>query len=258
MLDIKKVRENPELIDQTLEKRNHPAVSKDLLSADEKNRNLISELQKIQEERNSKSKLIGEYTAKGKNDEAEKLKIEVGNLKSKMQELEEQQRNSQNILDTKLAEIPNLPDESVPVGDESNNKEIKVEGKKKNFSFDLKEHFDLGENLNVMSFEQAANISGARFVIQKGKLARLERAIANFMLDLHTIEFGYQEMNVPILVKDQALFGTGQLPKFKDDLFKTTNDYWLIPTAEVPLTNMTRETVLDISELPKRYVSHTH
>ena len=257
MLDIKKVRENPKLIDQTLEKRNHPAISKELLSYDENNRNLISELQKIQEERNSKSKLIGEHAANGKKDEAEKLKVEVGNLKSKMQDLEDQQRNSQNTLDSMLAEIPNLPDESVPVGDESNNKEIKIEGKKKNFSFDLKEHFDLGENLNVMSFEQAANISGARFVIQKGKLARLERAIANFMLDLHTTEFGYEEMNVPILVKDQAVFGTGQLPKFKDDLFKTTNDYWLIPTAEVPLTNMTRETVLDITDLPKRYVSHT-
>ena len=257
MLDIKKVRENPKLIDQTLEKRNHPAISKELLSYDENNRNLISELQKIQEERNSKSKLIGEHAANGKKDEAEKLKVEVGNLKSKMQDLEDQQRNSQNTLDAMLAEIPNLPDESVPVGDESNNKEIKIEGKKKNFSFDLKEHFDLGENLNVMSFEQAANISGARFVIQKGKLARLERAIANFMLDLHTTEFGYEEMNVPILVKDQAVFGTGQLPKFKDDLFKTTNDYWLIPTAEVPLTNMTRETVLDITDLPKRYVSHT-
>ena len=257
MLDIKKVRANPKLFDQTLEKRNHSAISKELLSVDENNRNLISELQKIQEERNSKSKLIGEHTANGKNDEAEKLKVEVGNLKSKMQDLEDQQRNSQNTLDAMLAEIPNLPDESVPVGDESNNKEIKIEGKKKNFSFDLKEHFNLGENLNVMSFEQAANISGARFVIQKGKLARLERAIANFMLDLHTTEFGYEEMNVPILVKDQAVFGTGQLPKFKDDLFKTTNDYWLIPTAEVPLTNMTRETVLDIAELPKRYVSHT-
>ena len=257
MLDIKKVRANPKLFDQTLEKRNHSAISKELLSVDENNRNLISELQKIQEERNSKSKLIGEHTANGKNDEAEKLKVEVGNLKSKMQDLEDQQRNSQNTLDAMLAEIPNLPDESVPVGDESNNKEIKIEGKKKNFSFDLKEHFDLGENLNVMSFEQAANISGARFVIQKGKLARLERAIANFMLDLHTTEFGYEEMNVPILVKDQAVFGTGQLPKFKDDLFKTTNDYWLIPTAEVPLTNMTRETVLDIAELPKRYVAHT-
>jgi seryl-tRNA synthetase len=156
-----------------------------------------------------------------------------------------------------LSEIPNLPDDSVPVGDESKNEEIKTEGKKKEFSFDLKEHFDIGENLDVMSFEKAANISGARFVIQKGKLARLERAISNFMLDLHTTEFEYEEMNVPILVKDQAVFGTGQLPKFKDDLFKTTNDYWLIPTAEVPLTNMTRETVLDITELPKRYVSHT-
>ena len=257
MLDIKKVRENPEIIDKILEKRNHPAVSKDLLLADEKNRNLISELQEIQEERNSKSKLIGEQTSQGKNDEAEKLKGEVGNLKSKMQELEKQQKNSQNLLETMLAEIPNLPDESVPVGDESNNKEIKIEGKKKDFSFEIKEHFDLGENLDVMSFEQAANISGARFVVQKGKLARLERAIANFMLDLHTTEFGYQEINVPILVKDQALFGTGQLPKFKDDLFKTTNDYWLIPTAEVPLSNMTRETILDVAELPKRYVSHT-
>ena len=257
MLDIKKVRENPEQIDKILAKRNHPAVTKDLLFTDEKNRRLISELQKIQEERNAKSKLIGEYAAKGNSEDADKLKDEVGNLKTKMQELEEQQRNSKNSLDFMLSEIPNLPDESVPVGDESQNKEIKTEGKKKEFSFDLKEHFDIGENLDVMSFEKAANISGARFVIQKGKLARLERAISNFMLDLHTTEFEYEEMNVPILVKDQAVFGTGQLPKFKDDLFKTTNDYWLIPTAEVPLTNMTRETVLDIAELPKRYVAHT-
>ena len=257
MLDIKKIRENPDQIDKVLEKRNHPAISKNLLSADEKNRSLISELQKIQEERNAKSKLIGEYTAKGNVDDANKLKDEVGNLKTKMQDLEEQQRNSQNSLDLMLSEIPNLPDESVPVGDESQNKEVKTEGKKKEFSFDLKEHFDLGENLDVMSFEKAANISGARFVIQQGKLAKLERAIANFMLDLHTTEFEYEEINVPILVKDQAVFGTGQLPKFKDDLFKTTNDYWLIPTAEVPLTNMTRETVIDIAELPKRYVAHT-
>ena len=257
MLDIKKVRENPDKVDKLLAKRNHPAVSKDLLSADEKNRSLISELQKIQEERNLKSKLIGEHAAKGNAADADKLKEEVGNLKTKMQNLEEQQRNSQNSLEIMLSEIPNLPDESVPVGDESKNEEIKIEGNKKEFSFNLKEHFDLGENLNVMSFEKAANISGARFVIQKGILARLERAIANFMLDLHTTEFEYEEMNVPILVKDQAVFGTGQLPKFKDDLFKTTNDYWLIPTAEVPLTNMTRETVLDIAELPKRYVAHT-
>jgi seryl-tRNA synthetase len=257
MLDIKEIRKNPELIDKILKKRNHPAVSKDLLAADENNRSLIAELQIIQEERNSKSKLIGEHADQDKKNEVEKLKNEVGSLKSKMQELEGKQRESQNILDTMLAEIPNLPDETVPIGGESSNKEIKTEGKKKDFSFELKEHFDLGENLNLMSFEQAANISGARFVVQKGMLARLERAIANFMLDLHTTEFGYQEMNVPILVKDQAVFGTGQLPKFKEDLFKTTNNYWLIPTAEVPLTNMCRDSILDIAELPKRYVSHT-
>lgn len=257
MLDIKEIRKNPELIDKILKKRKHPAVSKDLLAADENNRSLIAELQIIQEERNSKSKLIGEHADQDKKNEVEKLKNEVGSLKSKMQELEGKQRESQNILDTMLAEIPNLPDETVPIGGESSNKEIKTEGKKKDFSFELKEHFDLGENLNLMSFEQAANISGARFVVQKGMLARLERAIANFMLDLHTTEFGYQEMNVPILVKDQAVFGTGQLPKFKEDLFKTTNNYWLIPTAEVPLTNMCRDSILDIAELPKRYVSHT-
>lgn len=257
MLDIKKVRDQPSLIDQGLKKRNYPAISKDLLSADEKNRSLIAELQTIQEERNSKSKLIGELTAQGKKEESESLKAEVVNLKSKMQDLENQQKESQNYLTSILTDIPNIPDEDVPVGDESSNKEIKLEGQKKEFSFEIREHFELGENLGLMSFEQAANISGARFVVQKGSLARLERAIANFMLDLHTTEFEYQELNVPILVKEKALFGTGNLPRFEDDLFKTTNDYWLIPTAEVPLSNMTRDSILDIAELPKRYVSHT-
>ena len=257
MLDIKKVRDQPSLIDRGLKKRNYPAISKDLLSADEKNRSLIAELQTIQEERNSKSKLIGELTAQGKKEESESLKAEVVNLKSKMQDLENQQKESQNYLTSILTDIPNIPDEDVPVGDESSNKEIKLEGQKKEFSFEISEHFELGENLGLMSFEQAANISGARFVVQKGSLARLERAIANFMLDLHTTEFEYQELNVPILVKEKALFGTGNLPRFEDDLFKTTNDYWLIPTAEVPLSNMTRDSILDIAELPKRYVSHT-
>ena len=257
MLDIKKVRDQPSLIDRGLKKRNYPAISKDLLSADEKNRSLIAELQTIQEERNSKSKLIGELTAQGKKEESESLKAEVVNLKSKMQDLENQQKESQNYLNSILTDIPNIPDEDVPVGDESFNKEIKLEGQKKEFSFEIREHFELGENLGLMSFEQAANISGARFVVQKGSLARLERAIANFMLDLHTTEFEYQELNVPILVKEKALFGTGNLPRFEDDLFKTTNDYWLIPTAEVPLSNMTRDSILDIAELPKRYVSHT-
>ena len=257
MLDIKKIRDNPELIDSTLSKRKYQPVSKEILLADKKNRSLIIDLQAIQEERNAKSTKIGELSANGKNDETESLKNEVSNLKSKLQKLEENQREAQSNLNDLLSIIPNLPDDDVPVGDETKNREIKLNGEKKVFSFELKEHFELGENLNLMSFEQAANISGARFVVQKGKLAKLERSIANFMLDVHTEEFNYEEANVPILVKSDALYGTGNLPKFEDDLFKTTNNYWLIPTAEVPLTNLSRGEILDISDLPKRYVSHT-
>ncbi len=257
MHDIKKIRENPSDLDELLAKRKHPPVSNQIIELDEKNRGIIGELQVLQEERNTKSKLIGEYAANGKNDEAVKLKAEVGSLKYKMQELENSQREKQEELNNVLSSLPNNPADDVPVGDESLNKEIKLEGTKKEFSFTPKEHDELGENLNMMSFEQAAKISGARFVVQSGLIARMERAISNFMLDLHTNEFGYTEMNVPILVKDQSVYGVGQLPKFKDDLFKTTDDYWLIPTAEVPLSNMTRESIIDILDLPKRYVSHT-
>ena len=257
MHDIKKIRENPSDLDELLAKRKHPPVSNQIIELDEKNREIIGELQVIQEERNTKSKLIGEYAANGKNDEAAKLKAEVTSLKDKMQELENSQREKQEELNTVLSSLPNNPADDVPVGDESLNKEIQLEGNKKEFAFTPKEHDELGENLNMMSFEQAAKISGSRFVLQSGLIARMERAISNFMLDLHTNEFGYTEMNVPILVKDQSVYGVGQLPKFKDDLFKTTDDYWLIPTAEVPLSNMTRESIIDILDLPKRYVSHT-
>ena len=257
MHDIKKIRENPSDLDELLAKRKHPPVSNQIIELDEKNREIIGELQVIQEERNAKSKLIGEYAAKEKNDEAAKLKAEVTSLKDKMQELENSQREKQEELNTVLSSLPNNPADDVPVGDESLNKEIKLEGNKKEFTFTPKEHDELGENLNMMSFKQATKISGARFVVQSGLIARMERAISNFMLDLHTNEFGYTEMNVPILVKDQSVYGVGQLPKFKDDLFKTTDDYWLIPTAEVPLSNMTRESIIDILDLPKRYVSHT-
>ncbi len=257
MHDMKKIRENPSDLDELLAKRKHPPVSNQIIELDEKNREIIGELQVLQEERNTKSKLIGEYAANGKNDEAAKLKAEVASLKDKMQELENSQREKQEELNTVLSSLPNNPADDVPVGDESLNKEIKLEGNKKEFTFTPKEHDVLGENLNMMSFEKATKISGARFVVQSGLIARMERAISNFMLDLHTNEFGYTEMNVPILVKDQSVYGVGQLPKFKDDLFKTTDDYWLIPTAEVPLSNMTRESIIDILDLPKRYVSHT-
>lgn len=257
MLDIKFIRENPNKVDEILAKRKCQPVSKEILEQDLKNKALIAELQLIQEERNTKSKKIGELTSQGDNDEIESIKNEVSAMKSKMQDLEMNQKTSQQALVDLLSVIPNLPFDDIPVGDETKNKEIKLIGEKKFFTFDLKEHFDIGEKLGLMSFEQASNISGARFVVQKGKLAKLERSIANFMLDLHTIEFNYEETNVPILVKDEALYGTGQLPKFEDDLFKTTNDYWLIPTAEVPLTNLSKGNILDLADLPKRYVSHT-
>jgi len=257
MFDIKKIRENPEDFDKILSKRNYNPISEEILDLDKKNKDLIAQLQSLQEERNSKSKKIGELSSQGNSEEASNLKEEVSALKSKLHELDEAQKNSQNALNDLLSRIPNLPHESVPVGDETKNKEIKFIGEKKDFSFELKEHFDIGEDLGIMSFEDAANISGARFVIQKGMLSRLERSIANFMLDLHTSEFGYEEVNVPILVRGDALYGTGNLPKFEEDLFKTTNDYFLIPTAEVPLSNLTRGKILDIADLPKRFVSHT-
>ena len=257
MFDIKKIRENPKEFDSSLAKRNFAPCSAELITIDEDNRKAIAEAQALQEERNSKSKLIGEYASSGKVEDANKLKEEVSSIKATMHELEVKQKNIAEILKNKLSIIPNLAADEVPIGGEEANQEIKVIGEKIDLGFEAKEHFDLGENLGLMDFETAAKISGARFVIQQGNLARLERSIANFMLDLHTTEFDYQEVNVPILVKNDALYGTGQLPKFEEDLFKTINDYYLIPTAEVPLTNMTRDTILNSADLPLRFVSHT-
>ena len=257
MFDIKKIRENPKEFDSSLAKRNFAPCSAELITIDEDNRKAIAEAQALQEERNSKSKLIGEYASSGKVEDANKLKEEVSSIKATMHELEVKQKDIAEILKNKLSIIPNLAADEVPIGGEEDNQEIKVIGEKIDLGFEAKEHFDLGENLGLMDFETAAKISGARFVIQQGNLARLERSIANFMLDLHTTEFDYQEVNVPILVKNDALYGTGQLPKFEEDLFKTINDYYLIPTAEVPLTNMTRDTILNSADLPLRFVSHT-
>ena len=257
MFDIKKIRENPKEFDSSLAKRNFAPCSAELITIDEDNRKAIAEAQALQEERNSKSKLIGEYASSGKVEDANKLKEEVSSIKATMHELEVKQKDIAEILKNKLSIIPNLAADEVPIGGEEANQEIKVIGEKIDLGFEAKEHFDLGENLGLMDFETAAKISGARFVIQQGNLARLERSIANFMLDLHTTEFDYQEVNVPILVKNDALYGTGQLPKFEEDLFKTINDFYLIPTAEVPLTNMTRDTILNSADLPLRFVSHT-
>ena len=263
MFDIKWIRDNSQAFDAALKRRGLQPLSAALLKQDETLRAVKTRLQDAQSRRNSASKDIGK--AKGAKDEAlaAKLMAEVAELKDAIARGEEEERVKQAELDAALAVIPNLPREDVPDGkDEHDNKEMRKVGTPPKFDFEPKQHFELGEALGLMDFEGASKISGARFVVLKGALARLERAIASFMLDLHTAEAngrlgGYTEHNPPLLVKDQAAFGTGNLPKFAEDLFKTTNEFWLIPTAEVPLTNLVREQILDEDKLPIRMTAWT-
>jgi seryl-tRNA synthetase len=212
----------------------------------------------MQSTRNDASKKIGQAKAQKNESEAQRLMGEVARLKDEIPAVELRVRESQEALDELLSTIPNLPAADVPDGpDETANKEIRRAGAPRAMNFAAKQHFDLGEALKLMDFEVAARMSGARFVLLRGPLARLERAIANFMLDLHTATFGYQEVAPPLLVREQTMFGTGQLPKFRDDQFGTTNGSWLIPTAEVSLTNQVRESILDEKQLPMRFTAWT-
>jgi seryl-tRNA synthetase len=229
-----------------------------LIALDDARRTVVSELQAAQERRNALSKDIG--LAKREKDEAraEALMAEVAALKDQVQSGEDSERAATEALEAALAELPNIPLDDVPVGeDEDANALHKSHGTPPDFAFEPKEHFEIGEALGLMDFETAAKISGARFVVLRGALARLERAIAQFMLDLHTSENGYTEVNPPMLVRDQAMYGTAQLPKFADDQFRTENGYWLIPTAEVPLTNLARENIWTEADLPIRVTAHT-
>lgn len=266
MHDIKIIRDDPEAFDTGLAKRGIEPQAARLIAIDERRRKIIASLQEMQAARNDASKQIG--AAKAKKDEAlaQKLMDEVAHLKAKIQAGEEDERAVTAELETELAAIPNIPYETVPVGpDETANVEYRRHGSPRAMNFTPREHFDLGEALGLMDFETAAKLSGARFVVLKGLLARLERAIANFMLDLHTREFGYTEVNPPLLVKDQTMFGTAQLPKFADDQFAVykgqsvseQDKYWLIPTAEVSLTNLVRESILSEEELPLRLTAWT-
>ena len=213
------------------------------MALDEKRRAAITKFEQAQARRNAASKEIGD--AKKTKDEARanKLMAEVAELKTSLPTMEEEQRALAAELDKELAQIPNLPLDDVPDGaDASRKRRTPVFGKKRDYAFKPKQHFEFGEALGQMDFELAAKLSGARFVVLQKGLARLERALGQFMLDLHTgKEHGYTEVNPPILVRDEVMFGTAQLPKFAEDQFRTTNDYWLIPTAEVPLTNLVRE-----------------
>ena len=256
MLDIKWIREQPAELDRALARRGQPPRSAEVLALDKVRRDLQTRLQELQGERNRLSKEIG--AAKAKKQDAADLMARVAALKDDTQTLEEQERTKAAELDHLLAVIPNTPDPSVPDGrDESANVEVRRVGTPRAFAFKAKEHAELGTALGLMDFDAAARMSGARFVVLKGPLARLERALAAFMLDLQTTVHGYAEHNVPHLVRDEALFGTGQLPKFADDLFRTTMGSWLIPTAEVSLTNMVREQIVDETVLPMRLTAYT-
>ncbi|HVY18913.1 MAG TPA: serine--tRNA ligase [Bauldia sp.] len=257
MLDIKWIRENPEALDRALtNRRQQPAASR-LISLDEARRTAIQKLEEAQARRNSASKEIG--AAKAKKDEAaaQKVMAEVAALKDQMPALEAAQKEAEKALEDALAIIPNVPQDDVPVGeDEHGNVEYRRHGTKPTLN-STKEHYELGEALGQMDFEAGAKLSGSRFVVLKKGLARMERAIGQFMLDLHTEEHGYTEVQPPLLVRDEIPYGTGNLPKAAEDMFRTTMDLWLIPTAEVPLTNLVRESILSEDELPLRFTALT-
>lgn len=258
MFDLKWIRENPDVFDAARARRGLAPLAGRVLALDARNRKQLTNLQAMQERRNSVSRAIGAAIQSGKPDEAQVLKSEVAKLKAKMQEIEDFNRDLAAELNEILAAEPNLLDETVPEGaDESCNQELRRVGTLPEFAFPAREHFELGEALGLMDFEGAARMSGARFVILKGPLARMERALAQFMLDMHTGEFGYIEVSPPLLVRDTALFGTGQLPKFGAEQFCTTSDHWLIPTAEVPLTNLVKDQILAEEALPVRVTAYT-
>jgi seryl-tRNA synthetase len=258
MHDIKSIRDNPEAFDAALKRRGLEPLSASLLAIDEKRRAAILASEQAQARRNAASKEIGD--AKKAKDEARaaKLMAEVAELKTTMPELETAAKTADDELSKELAAIPNLPLDEVPEGaDEHGNVQRQVFGAKRNYAFKPKPHFDLGEAMGFMDFDAAAKLSGARFVVLKKGLARLERAIGQFMLDLHTNEHGYAEINPPLMVRDEAMFGTAQLPKFREDQFPVGDGYWLIPTAEVPLTNLVRESIVDEKQLPMRLTALT-
>lgn len=256
MLDIKWIRDEPEALDAALKRRGLDPLSEAVLSIDSRHRATQAELQAMQTRRNEASKAIGE--AKRKGEDAAALMEEVSGLKTRMAEAEDAERRLSAELGDLLSGIPNptLPD--VPEGaDEDANVCLREHLAPTDFAFPPKEHYELGEALGFLDFETAAKLSGSRFVVMRGQIARLHRALAQFMIDLHTTEHGYEEVAPPLLVRDHVLYGTGQLPKFAEDQFRTTSDHWLIPTAEVPLTNLVAGEILESEALPIRVTALT-
>jgi seryl-tRNA synthetase len=258
MHDIRWIRDHADEFDRALGRRGLAPASAALLALDEGRRGAITRLEAAQARRNAASREIG--FAKAQKDEARAgaLMAEVTGLKATIQVSEEAEKRVVAELESALAQIPNLALDDVPDGaGPDDNVEHHRFGARRNYPFGPRQHFDLGEALGQMDFDTAAKLSGARFVVLRGPLARLERALAGFMLDLHTSEHDYTEINPPLLVRDGAMFGTAQLPKFADDQFRTTTQHWLIPTAEVPLTNLVRESIVPEQQLPMRFTACT-
>ena len=261
MLDLNYVRDNFEAVRAGLAKRGAVAAAlDDFAQADEERRRTIAESDRLNAERNASSREIGSLMKEGKREEAEARRKAVGDLKQRIAELDQKRDETEARMRELLSTLPNVPHESVPVGtDESANVEIRRWGTKPEFDFEPKDHVDLGTALGILDLERATKITGARFAILNGAGARLERALINFMLELHTREHGYRETLPPFIVNRDSLFGTGQLPKFEEDLFRLDDErgFYLVPTAEVPVTNYYREEILDAAQLPMKFVAYT-
>lgn len=257
MHDIKLIRENPDLFDAGLARRGVEPMAGAILALDTARRAVATKMQESQGRRNEASKAIGAAMGRGDKAEAERLKAEVASLKESLPALEQEERELTAGLNDALARYPNLPEAEVPDGaDEAGNVEVSRWGTPRAFDFAPREHADLGPALGL-DFETGALIAGARFTFLRGQMARLQRALGQFMLDRQTLQAGYNECATPLLVRGEALFGTGQLPKFAEDNFRTTDDRWLIPTAEVSLTNSVREQILAEADLPLRMTALT-
>ena len=257
MLDIKFVRENLEKVKKMLVNRNNSLNLDNFVELDQKRRDLLSEVEQLKAQRNSVSKKIGEMKKAGEN--TDEITAEMRSVGDKISELDNQLRDVETSLHDILLSIPNMPDRDVPIGkDETSNPEVRRWGEPRKFDFEPKAHWDIGENLNILDAERAAKVTGARFTFYRGLGARLERACINFMMDLHADKHGFVEMLAPYMANRDSMIGTGQLPKFEEDMFKVANtDFYLVPTAEVPMTNYHREEILNGDDLPERYACYT-
>lgn len=255
MHDIRFIRDHPEAFDAAMARRGMEAAASGILEMDTRRRALQGQIQDMRSRRNVASKEIG--MRKGKGEDADDLIAEVDDIKSALSKLEQEEGELAGSLESRLLELPNIMDADVPEGaDEGDNALVRQWGDIPSFTFTPRDHVAIGEGLGQMDFATAAKLAGARFVVLRGQLARLERALAAFMLDIHTSEFGYQETLPPYLVNSNSMTGTGQLPKFGEDLFRA-DDKWLIPTAEVPLTNIAANEILQSDDLPMRFTAHT-